>query len=121
MATPQIIPVTSFELKYEGGVLVVLIDGQPLNMRLLQKAEVVIDAQLQTPFVRLTAVAGDTGVKLGNTLLELRPGDPSKPTFEKPPRGPAYHGHGCVGDIQGPQDAHERDTERQIFNDGPVS
>ena len=104
------IPLTSFEMAYRDGKLVVLLDGQPLNMHLLQKVEVVIDAQLMQPFVRLTAQAGDTGVKLGNTLLEMKLGDPSKATFEKPPASPPYHGHGCVGPTtDGHQDTNERD------------
>ena len=116
MSTPQTIPLTSFDMKYTDGRLVVLLDGQPLNMHLLQKVEVVIDAQLQQPFVRLTTVAGDTGVKFGNTLLEMKQGDPSKPTFEKPPRGPAYHGHGPLN-----TDTQDDGHDGRIFNDGPVS
>lgn len=101
------IPISSFGLDFKDGHLTVTVDGQPFDMRLLQRVEVVLDAQLMIPFVRLTAVAGDTGVKLGNTTLEIKAGDPRKPTFGQPciwpedlgqgvrePRacGPAYHG-----------------------------
>ena len=102
------IPITKFSFDFTDGKLTVLVDGQPVDLRLLQKVEVVLDASLMQPYVRLTVLAGDTGVRLGNTVLEMKPGDPNKPTFAQqskwpsdlggmPPSAP-YHGYGPVRD-----------------------
>lgn len=113
MSSHTTVPLTSFDFKYEDGRLTVTLDGSPVDMHLLQRVEIIIDAQLQQPFVRLTTLAGNTGVKLGNSVLEIKQGDPSKTTFEKPPRGPAYHGYG-ISSTEGPLDANEYDPSHGV-------
>lgn len=76
------VPLKSFSVTTdENGLVSITIDGQVPNMDLIQKLELVIDACDMVPFVRLTAITGKLGVTLGNTELEIKPGDPNKPTF----------------------------------------
>lgn len=79
---PHQIPVSSVLMSFKDGQFTLSIDGQPFNLRLLQRVELVIDALLTTPFIRLTALTGDTGVTLGNTVLEVQHGDPGRHTFD---------------------------------------
>lgn len=85
-------------IDFQRGVLKLEVDGQPLNLQLLQKLEFVIDAKDCAPTLTLTVLRGDTGVRLDGAILRLAEGEPGGQTF-----GNVLPQH------EGPIDTHEYD------------